>query len=114
VNNRGTVIGGNSTPSFGGTGIKWSSSGAITDLGTLPDGSQSNAADINDLDVIVGSGDSNGDIHAVRWDCDGRITDLGALPNLPFDFATKINDAGTAIGLGFSADRSIQHALVWN
>lgn len=73
--------------------------GAMNDLGTLPNGSQSAAYAINDAGVVVGSATGPLDPvtetrtrYAVMWDADGDIQKLWA------GGATGINDMGWVIG----------------
>jgi probable HAF family extracellular repeat protein len=81
-------------------------SGAMTDLGTLPGGTMSDAADINDLGQIVGSADTldaSGNLvtHAYLFE-DGVMTDLNDLidPSLGvlLAYATGINEKGQIVG----------------
>ena len=105
VNDSGTIVGG---AEGGGDspnhlhGFRWTSDGALKDLGDLPGGSDvSRAYDVNNSGQIVGSGYSAVGQRAVMWDGDASIHDLGNLPDDPGNFqysANRINDLGDVIG----------------
>lgn len=97
INNSGTIVGLAGTSA--GTEHAFSySNGTMTDLGTLPGRTGSQANGINDLGTIVGSSSSNTSTHAFSYGNGGMI-DLGTL--YPGDFvsqANAIDDAGTIVG----------------
>jgi YD repeat-containing protein len=102
INSRGVVIGDMSDG--GGTehAVRWDARGRFTDLGTLPGGTFSQAAALNDSGEVVGmaetAADANGNMegHAVRWDSHGHITDLGT-PGIGSQ-AYAINNEGMVAG----------------
>ena len=68
VNRTGVVVGLSGDPFFGGRGVVWDATGAVTELGPVPGGQATSVNDINDRGQIVGNMRmANGDIHAVRW-----------------------------------------------
>lgn len=86
----------------------------ITDLGTLPAGSSSDAYAINDAGQVAGYADTgSGSQHAVLYS-NGALTDLGALPGGSDSAATSINDAGQAAGWAFASDGSRQAVIFDN
>ncbi|MGD1031996.1 MAG: hypothetical protein ABSA05_12745 [Opitutaceae bacterium] len=97
INNSGTIVGLAGTSA--GTEHAFSySNGKMTDLGTLPGRTASQANGINNAGTIVGSSSSEESTHAFSYG-DGIMTDLGTL--YPADIvsqANAINDAGTIVG----------------
>jgi probable HAF family extracellular repeat protein len=75
------------------------SGGSMTDLGTLPGGSNSRAYGINDSGQIVGYGDIDitGDIHAFLYS-NGSMTDLTPLLPTYNSQAYDINNNGEIVG----------------
>ena len=75
----------------------------MTDLGTLPGSSSSQASAINDSNVIVGNaGAPDGSTHAFRYRLgSGTRTDLGTLPGDWSSYAKAINDRGAIVGYSF-------------
>jgi probable HAF family extracellular repeat protein len=90
------------------------------DLGTLPGGAQSSAADVNERGWVVGIagvpsryGLPFEDFHPFLWR-DGVMTDLGALPGHRYSMAVAINDRGDVVGFSKTSDISDDaHALLW-
>lgn len=84
----------------------------ITDLGTLPGGTQSNAQWINDAGQAVGAGNTAGGTqHAILWQ-NGVATDLGTLPGGTSSSASMINNLGQIVG--FSSVAGLTHAVMWD
>src|SRR5215211_2000108 len=70
INDRGQVVGQSDVPSGAGHHAFLWEKGKMTDLGTLPGSSLSNALDINDRGQVVGSSTLASDSapeHAVLW-----------------------------------------------
>lgn len=84
----------------------------IVDLGTLPGGANSTAADINDAGDIVGRSETmSGEEHA--FILSGRVmTDIGTFSGGDRSSATGINNLGQVVG---SARKSVRviHGFVW-
>lgn len=109
------------------TAVSWQD-GAITDLGTLPNGGDSVAFDVNASGQIVGAALTTPNpplasllpsfksqaletgVHAVEW-IDGAITDLGTLPGSDGSIATAINDQGQIVGIALVGGQ--HHAVEW-
>jgi probable HAF family extracellular repeat protein len=114
VNSRGQIVGGSSTgpgPSVSDYhAVRWEGD-RPTDLGTLPEGLESHAWDINDAAQVVGAA-QNGDgvERAVLWS-DGRILDLGTLDGIE-SVASAINERGWIAGTARTSDGS-SHAFLW-
>jgi probable HAF family extracellular repeat protein len=73
--------------------------GKMTDLGTLPNGSFSEAKAINDAGVIAGASSYDQiHVHAVLWTDKGMV-DIGALPGGENSRAQAINTQGDVCGL---------------
>ncbi len=113
INGRGTVVGAADTSIFDAAcgcfvfhAFRWEN-GVLTDLGTLPGGSDSVAATINSAGSIVGLA-TNGVIDpltgpqfdAVLWK-DGQIIDLGNLGG-SFAVAIDISNRGQIVGGGLN------------
>jgi probable HAF family extracellular repeat protein len=82
--------------------------GTMTDLGTLPGGTHSEAYGINNEGQVVGLSNGAGfsGRHAVLWD-QGAVTDLGTLPGGLQSRASGINARGEVVGRGDVA------AILW-
>jgi probable HAF family extracellular repeat protein len=99
----------------------------VTDLGTLPGGSFSEAAGVNDLGQVVGRSEvlnsfSNLVTHAFLWRKNGGMQDLGTLPALKgFDYeepyflssATALNFFGLVVGSSWVTPES-DAAFLWS
>ena len=101
VNNLGQIAGWSRTPSGSMRACLWKN-GAVIDLGTLPNGADSNAFDINDHCQIVGWAKTDG-YHAFVWQ-KGIMSDLNDLipPDSDWElgWAESINERGQIAGLG--------------
>lgn len=121
TNNRGTAVGGadgalpnpnkaNQNPllccdDFVNTGFKWTEDG-LTNLGTLPGGSNSFANAINAIGDIVGTSENGqidpllgvAEMRPVLWK-NGRILDLGTLDGGFEGLAVMSNKKGQVVGL---------------
>jgi probable HAF family extracellular repeat protein len=83
----------------------------MRDIGVIPGGSYSSAADINDRDQVVGYGTTaSGDFHAIFWD-EGAIVDIGTLPGGSFSQAFEINRRGQVVGVSSTAGSP--HIFLW-
>jgi probable HAF family extracellular repeat protein len=97
--------------------------GAFSDLGTLPGGLGSAAAEVNDSGDIVGQSDvSVGTLnypaatHAVLWRSEAPI-DLGVAPNYSRSSALSVNASGTIAGFVFNDPQTLlwdAHAVLWD
>jgi probable HAF family extracellular repeat protein len=90
--------------------------GGMQDLGTLPGGTVSSAAAINDLGQVSGTGYTTaafGLPHAFRWTPSGGMQDLGTLPGGTISNGWAINDLGQVSGSADTADGS-RHAFRWS
>jgi probable HAF family extracellular repeat protein len=87
--------------------------GVVTDLGTLPGDSCSNAYQVNSSGQVVGTSEDQilcavptGE-HAFLWEKGGPMVDLNTLippgPSLQLTFAFAINDRGEILGTGLPA-----------
>jgi uncharacterized membrane protein len=82
-----------------GRAVRWNSRGLVTDLGTLPGGSYSQAVSVNAKGVTVGFAEtSSGQSLAVRWSPGGTLTELAILPGYTGSTATQISNDGTIVG----------------
>lgn len=113
INDTGQVVGWSSTCSGGGTHAFFKDANdKMTNLGTLPGGSESWAYDINKVGQVVGSSTwSGGGKHAFVGDANG-LTDLGALGGSNSE-AKSINDSGQVVGWASLAGDATFHAFVW-
>lgn len=88
------------------------SGGTITDLGTLPGASGSEATGINDIGQIVGySHTANGNEHAFLYSAE-TMTDLGTLAGGFNSYAMGINSAGQVVGKADTGSGAV-HAFLY-
>jgi probable HAF family extracellular repeat protein len=88
----------------------WTSTGAMTDIGTLG-GARGAAKAVNAAGKIVGDSTlASGDTHAFLWD--GTMHDLGTLGGA-FSSAAAINAAGDVVGVARTA-AGADHAVLWH
>jgi probable HAF family extracellular repeat protein len=85
----------------------------VTDLGTLPGGSSSEATGINNSGQVVGyCVASSGYYHGFLYS-HGLMQDLGTLPNGVNSFGFGINDKGQVVGQAAAAD-GYAHAFLYD
>jgi uncharacterized membrane protein len=87
----------------------WLITGCAVDLGTLEEGQPAGASAINDVGVIVGSGDVAGPPHAFRKFPGGPMVDLNSDPNAQSQ-ANGVNNAGVAVGASVDPESA---AVLW-
>jgi probable HAF family extracellular repeat protein len=86
----------------------------IKDLGTLPDGIESYAHDINDLGQVVGASMNPREDSRAFLYSDGQMHDLGTLGGASSN-AWGINDSGQVVGSStFSTATRIYHAFLYS
>jgi len=114
INARGQIVGYSEVPpvdEMNYRAVRWDKDG-ITELGTLPGGTSSSVADINDAGQVVGQAvTADGQYIAVLWD-HGRITNLGTLPGGSGSGASAINNQGLIVGVSWTGT-SPGHAVLW-
>ena len=114
INNVGQVVGGSDIKTPPNTyptqhAFLWSpGTGEMQDLGSLGDGSPSEARDVNDLGQVVG--DWGGGARAFIWTKVGGMIDLG-IDGIP-SIATGINNQGVVVGYLFFPFQ-VTHAFRW-
>lgn len=102
VNDRGHVVG-----RIGTTAVLWKHGRAIR-LSALPGGSRTQAEDISDRGLVVGTsnaGDSAGVVPVVWWR--GKVRALATLPGRPNGSAQDVNERGDVVG-------SLGVAVLWH
>jgi len=124
INNQNMIVGGtgnnSTTGEYAHAYLYDYTTGSFQDLGTLNNGLTSSAADINELNQVVGTSWLVNQLtslydptqyHAVKWE-NGDITDLNTLiPDYPdwlLTSATAINDNGDIVGSGLKKDANGQ------
>lgn len=120
INNRGQIIG---TTDSGP--VRWSSTGAITRLATLPGDETLGVTfgqSLNNAGTVVGHStnlipispdEAHSEFHAVTWDATGRPTALPVPPGTVYSQAKAINDNGVIVGDVAVSGQSL-HATRWN
>ncbi|MEV6913150.1 hypothetical protein [Amycolatopsis sp. NPDC051071] len=107
----GRIVGGTASDAAGNNHVvRWNLAGAITDLSPGNPYSTGNA--MNDLGVIVGSADLNGNPKPVRWERDGRMTWLD-WPERDPAWANAVSNAGVVAGGGYLAFGT-ESPVKWN
>ena len=105
---------GYSSGESGERAVWWSSAGVINELEGLPEGSISQAKDINDAGAIVGTVTESVK-RAVLWPKNSNLIELGTLTNFNESEAISISNngviAGNAIGLNFAPN--YRRAVIW-
>ncbi len=82
----------------------------MTDLQTLPGGTNSFTAGINERGNIVGGSETVDGQRAALWR-NGRVINLGTLEGDVFSEATAINNRGDIVGE--SCGEAVCHAVLW-
>jgi probable HAF family extracellular repeat protein len=111
VNNNGQVAGSADTPEGKRHAYLWDpGTGEMTDLGTIPPTTLSEALDVNDNAQVVGISTSTGwPERAFLWD-DGKLIEVGEWSTLPS--ALGINNARQVVGC-YRVAPGGYHAFLW-
>jgi probable HAF family extracellular repeat protein len=111
INNTGQIAGYSYTTGDAAIHAFLYSDGVMTDLGTVPGGSQSYAHDINDAGQIVGNTDTGAFLYN-----GGVMTDLNSLIDQAsawtLQAANAINDNGQIVGYGIHFNRSAKMGTI--
>lgn len=112
INSAGEMVGFGEFPSGDRNAARWSSSGAVTELGDL--GEYGGANDINDNGLVVGYSRTPGfaTYLPVRWDGTTAV----ALPLREGDtvgYAYEVNNRGVIVGISGLKANGLAHAVMW-
>lgn len=111
INDAGTIVG---TRASLNHAARWNPAGRLTDLGTLPGGTRSNAIRINAAGTVAGTADdATGATHVVRWDRAGAITDLGPLGS-DLGAVVAINSIGAVVAYSGELWNLTRRPLGWD
>ncbi len=113
INDRGQITGRSALANGQIHAFLWQT-GAMTDLGTLPDLLFSSARAINNRGQVVGDSSLAGGppFHAALWE-NSIVTALGALPGGTRSFAIGINNRGQVVGGARTAGNLQVHGFLW-
>ena len=115
VNDRGEIIGRETTADGHQHALRWNRDGGVEELRYQPDSTVVNASAINDAGAIIGSaGDNPYYGSLIRWDRSGRADVLPYLPGMQFSWVTAINDRGTVVGGGYRQWSSVPVPGAWD
>lgn len=94
--------------------VKWTTTGDLVELATLPGDVGGFTADINASGAVIGtSGDGFLVAHPVRWDASGAVTALPGLPGADnFAWVNDLNDQGVIVGNARTAAGGF-HGVRW-
>jgi len=111
INNAGQVVGEALTSSFTGRAFLWQG-GVMTDLGTLPNYTNSSYAyDINSAGQVVGyANNATGTMRAFLWQSGTGMTNLGTMGGAD-SAAYGINDTGQIVGSSGILGGPVTHAF---
>jgi probable HAF family extracellular repeat protein len=124
INDRGQAVGTSgpcSATSYGGFvvgphAVLWDH-GTPIDLGTVGDGSETVAADVNDRGTVIGSASfADGSQHPFLWTRKDGMRDLGLMSSDPTDVvntAFEINDRGQMVGGSCDVTNQICRGYIW-
>ncbi|MGF6274804.1 putative HAF family extracellular repeat protein [Massilia sp. UYP11] len=116
LTNSGRVVGVSTNPAGDTRTFIWSSSGGITDIGTLPGADEALEPVINNKGVItaIAHNTATGFNRGFRWSALGGITDLGVLAPgaAESSYPRAINDAGIIVGDSWAFGNDY-HAFLW-
>jgi probable HAF family extracellular repeat protein len=101
-----TVVGWSHNASNLSRPFRWTATGGMVDLGTLPGGDYADARGVNaDGTVVVGLSDSSVGHRAFRWTAAGGMQNLGTLPRGIESQASGVShDGEVVVGWSFSGD----------
>jgi probable HAF family extracellular repeat protein len=107
----GTTVVGDGTVSFTKP-FRWTSSGGMTNLGTLG-GNNAQASEVSDDgSVVIGYSDTASGTRAFRWTQAGGMVSLGTLTGGAASFGNGVSGDGQAV-VGYSGSASGNHAFKW-
>jgi probable HAF family extracellular repeat protein len=94
--------------------LSWTQAGGMVDLGTLVDGTFSQAYAVNASGQVVGFSETmEGQTHAFAWTQAFGIVDLGTLVGGTFSQAQAVNDSGQVVGHSGTAMGFGNNAVLW-
>jgi probable HAF family extracellular repeat protein len=114
INDKGEVVGAAGAADGHQHAFLWTQAAGMEDLGLLPGGLVSEAADINDAGEVVGTAEAGSSFaHAFLWSRSTGMRDLGTLPGGGASQAFGINEAHQVTGYSLNASGG-QRPVVWS
>lgn len=117
VNDAGVIVGWSEIPGEDQIthAFRWTQSGGLQDLGTLPGFDDSKATAINESGMIVGTAYRDDGVRAaVVWQADGSISKIPA-PGRTDVAATDVNNAGVVVGfMSGTTSAVIEEGFRWS
>jgi probable HAF family extracellular repeat protein len=114
INSANTVVGWSETAAGATHAFRWSSTGGIVDLGTLPGDAASRAVAVIDGGQILGVSGDEGRWTPVVWSASGSISALPIplIPDFTIALPTGFNARGQVVGS--DGGGAVQHGWVWS